>query len=124
MDEPQTTLQGRVKLSHNSVLISYTLLLVGLAGSVLSSDTDAILLIPALGPLLIFLPGIRKSDPRSLILLCFVSLLYFCVITANVFEPDRSAYDILALAAVVVLFIAAMLSSRWQKNLTLQEADL
>lgn len=120
--QPQlSALRQKVKLARLVTLISFALLLTGLAGSVFSGNTSPKLLIPALLPLLIFLPGILKSQPSSLILLCFVSLLYFCVITVNVFESDRSIYDILALVSVVVLFVVAMFFSRWQKALSYQE---
>lgn len=120
--QPQlSALRQKVKLARLVTLISFALLLIGLAGSVFSGNTSPTLLIPALLPLLIFLPGILKSQPSSLILLCFVSLLYFCVITVNVFESDRSIYDILALVSVVVLFVVAMFFSRWQKALNYQE---
>ncbi|MEH6637792.1 MAG: DUF2069 domain-containing protein [Porticoccaceae bacterium] len=120
--QPQlSALQQKVKFARRVTLISFALLLIGLTGSVFSGNTSPKLLIPALLPLLIFLPGILKSQPSSLILLCFVSLLYFCVITVNVFESDRSIYDILALVSVVVLFVVSMFFSRWQKELSYQE---
>lgn len=120
--QPQlSALQQKVKLARRVTLISFALLLIGLTGSVFSGDTSPRLLILVLLPLLIFLPGILKSQPRSLILLCFVSLLYFCVITLNVFKSDRSIYDILTLVSVVVLFIVSMFFSRWQKKLNYQE---
>ena len=46
-------------------------------------------------------------------MLCFASLLYFTAIVANLFEPDRSAFDIVAVVSVTTLFIAAMMFSRW-----------
>lgn len=121
-DLQQPGLQQKVTLSRTLTLISFMALLIGLTGSILVSNTAPILLFPALLPLLIFLPGVLNSNPRSLILLCFVSLLYFFVITVNVFEPDRTLYDILALIAVIVLFIVAMFFSRWQKQLIQQES--
>jgi uncharacterized membrane protein len=121
-DLQQPGLQQKVTLSRTLTLISFMALLIGLTGSILVSNTAPILLFPALLPLLIFLPGVLNSNPRGLILLCFVSLLYFFVITVNVFEPDRTLYDILALIAVIVLFIVAMFFSRWQKQLIQQES--
>jgi len=109
-------LQQKLKLSRTTTLSTFIVLLASLTGSTLSGGNDPILLIPVLVPLLIFLPSIIKSRPDGLIFLCFVSLLYFCIITTNLFEPDRSIYDILALLAVVILFIGSMLFSRWQKK--------
>lgn len=103
--------------SKTATLFSFGLLVLGLTGSIIQAGTPIILLIPALLPLLIFLPGVVKGNPHSLILLCFVSLLYFCVIAVNVSELDRSVYDLIGLVAVVVLFTATLLFARWQKAL-------
>lgn len=116
-------LAKKIYLSRIATLICFGLLVLGLSGSIHSANTPVILLIPALLPLLIFLPGILNNKPSSLIMLCFVSLLYFCVIVVNVSELDRSAYDVLALIAVVLLFITSMLFSRWQKALLRQQRD-
>ncbi|MBQ0721076.1 MAG: DUF2069 domain-containing protein [Gammaproteobacteria bacterium] len=93
--------------------LSYCLLIVSLIGGGLVSGTPAILLLFAVAPLLIFIPGLRKENYRSISMLCFVTLLYFTVIVANLFEPDRSAFDVSAVIAVVTLFIVSMMYSRW-----------
>ena len=92
---------------------SYGLLIVSLFWGGLVSGTPVILLVLAVAPLLIFIPGLRQEDYRSISMLCFVTLLYFTVIVANLFEPDRSLFDVSAVIAVVTLFIATMMYSRW-----------
>lgn len=93
--------------------LSYGLLIVSLIGGGLVSGTPAILLVFAVVPLLIFIPGLRKENYRSISMLCFVTLLYFTAIVANLFEPDSSFFDISAVIAVVTLFIVSMMYSRW-----------
>lgn len=96
--------------------LSYGLLIVSLVGGGLVSGTPAILLVFAVAPLLIFIPGLRKENYRSISMLCFVTLLYFTAIVANLFEPDRSLFDVSAVIAVVTLFIVSMMYSRWLQH--------
>ena len=93
--------------------LSYGLLIISLIAGGLVSGTPAILLVFAVAPLLIFIPGLRKENYRSVSMLCFVTLLYFTAIVANLFEPDRSLFDISAVIAVVTLFVVSMMYSRW-----------
>ncbi|MGE3298298.1 MAG: DUF2069 domain-containing protein, partial [Porticoccaceae bacterium] len=106
----------RVTVARQLTLGSLGLLIGAIAGRMLSGSTSLLMLLPALLPLLIFVPGAWRSDPRSLALLCFVCLLYFCVITVRLFAPDRTAFDVIAMIAVVTLFVAAMLFTRWRKQ--------
>ena len=95
---------------------SLTLLIGAIAARMLSGSTSPLMLLPALLPLLIFIPGAWRGHPRSLALLCFVCLLYFCVITVRLFAPDRTPFDVAAMVAVVTLFVAAMMFTRWRKQ--------
>ena len=104
----------RVTVARQLTLGSLGLLIGAIAGRMLSGSTSPLMLLPALLPLLIFIPGAWRSNPRSLALLCFVCLLYFCVITVRLFAPDRTAFDAIAMIAVVTLFVAAMLFTRWR----------
>lgn len=106
----------RVAAARGLTLGSLLLLLGAIAGRMLSGGTSPLMLVPALLPLLIFLPGAWRRNPRSLALLCFVCLLYFCVLTVRLFAPDRTAFDVVAMGAVVALFVAAMLFTRWRKQ--------
>ena len=65
-------------------------------------------------PLLLFLPGMLRDNLRSYIWLCFVCLGYFLILVQRVFAQPDSLLVIVGLAAVVVLFVAAMLYVRWR----------
>ena len=106
-------LDALLEKAKNITRLSYGVLIVSLIGGGLVSGTPAILLVFAVAPLLIFIPGLRKENYRSISMLCFVTLLYFTAIVANLFEPDRSLFDISAVIAVVTLFIVSMMYSRW-----------
>ncbi|RLA39529.1 MAG: hypothetical protein DRQ64_06700 [Gammaproteobacteria bacterium] len=93
--------------------LSYGVLIFSLIAGGLVSGTPVILLVFAVAPLLIFIPGLRKENYRSISMLCFATLLYFTAIVANLFEPDRSLFDVSAVIAVVTLFIVSMMYSRW-----------
>ncbi|MEZ0122227.1 MAG: DUF2069 domain-containing protein [Candidatus Reddybacter sp.] len=102
--------------------LSYGVLIFSLIGGGLVSGTPAILLVFAVAPLLIFIPGLCKENYRSISMLCFVTLLYFTAIVANLFEPDRSLFDISAVIAVVTLFIVSMMYSRWLQRAQAESA--
>ena len=106
----------RVAVVRPLTLGSLTLLIGAIAARMLSGSTSPLMLLPALLPLLIFIPGAWRGHPRSLALLCFVCLLYFCVLTVRLFAPDRTAFDVVAMVAVVTLFVAAMMFTRWRKQ--------
>ncbi len=107
---------ARATVAHGVAAASFALLVGAISAGILSGDTPALLLAPALLPLLIFLPALYRAQPRGLAALCFVSLLYFCVIVTQLFAPDASLFDVAALIGVVFLFVAAMLCSRWQRR--------
>lgn len=64
-------------------------------------------------PLLIFLPAMLRGNPRAYIGLCFVLLFYFIKAVEGLFSPARAWIDYWLLGGSVVLFISAMLTSRW-----------
>lgn len=107
---------ARIAVARAVTAASLASLAAAITTGILSGDTPALLLIPALLPLLIFVPAVYRARPRGLALLCFVCLLYFCVIVTRLFAPDADLFDAAALIAVVTLFIAAMLCSRWRRN--------
>ncbi len=102
-----------VSVARVATRLSYGLLLAALIIGGIKSGTAAVLVVIATAPLALFAPGMLRDNPRTLILLCFVALIYFTAIVANLFEPDRTFYDVIAVVAVSVLFVAAMLLSRW-----------
>jgi uncharacterized membrane protein len=66
-------------------------------------------------PLLIFIPGMLKEHYKTYSMLGFVCLMYFTVITVNLFEPGRSIFDIFEMIGVSALFITTILFSRWKQ---------
>jgi len=110
-------LEQRLRTANMTLWGSYCLLIISLIMGGFVSGTPPILLVFAVIPLLIFIPGLLKKQHRSISMLCFASLIYFTAIVANVFEPDRSIFDIIAMVSVVTVFITAMMYSRWlQRN--------
>lgn len=95
-------------------------LLVGLivlyvtAGLMSEQILWVIMLMPCLS-LIIFLPGMLSNHARSYDWLCFVILIHFTVAVTNVMSPSGAWNDWLQLMLSVVLFISAMMASRWQK---------
>ena len=65
-------------------------------------------------PLLMFLPGMIRDNLRSYIWLCFVCLGYFLILVQRMFADPSSLLVIAGMAAVVVLFTAAMMYVRWR----------
>jgi uncharacterized membrane protein len=63
-------------------------------------------------PLAIFIPGFIKKYYRSYSWLCFVILAYFIwIMPLALYRKSWSDFAIVALTAII--FIAAMMSSRW-----------
>lgn len=65
--------------------------------------------------LLMFVPGMMKNAPRSFDWLCFVILVHFMVGVTNSMSPQAAWNDYLQTLLTVVLFISAMMTSRWLK---------
>ena len=74
--------------------------------------TSIIFILPCL-TLLIFIPGIWQHKHRTYNWLCFVILLHFTVAVTNVMSPAGDRLDILQLIFSSVLFVSAMMTSRW-----------
>lgn len=73
-----------------------------------------ILLVPCFS-LMIFVPGMVKNRPRSFDWLCFVILIHFTVGVTGSMSPLAAWNDYLQTLLTVVLFISAMMTSRWLK---------
>lgn len=106
-------LSRKLSIARFSTWAGYITLIASLFGDILYSDTSSILLVFAVTPLLIFLPGLYRKNYRSLMLLCFVCLLYFLAIVPNIYEADSNIFVVSALVSVVFLFISAMMYGRW-----------
>lgn len=64
-------------------------------------------------PLLIFIPGLWQERFRTYSWICFVILLYFTWSVVNVMSPFIRWHDVLVVALSVIMFITAMMASRW-----------
>ncbi len=64
-------------------------------------------------PLVILIPGLRQGNPRTYIWLCFVLLAYFIKGVDGIVSPSRAWIDYVTLTVSVVLFVTAMIASRW-----------
>ncbi len=65
-------------------------------------------------PLLAFLPGLLKRQLTSIIWLCFVLLVYFCVAVLQSFDPDLAGrFALLRCGLLTGLFLAAIYFVRW-----------
>lgn len=71
-------------------------------------------------PLLIFLPGLLARHYRTYSWMCFVLLMYFVKGVDGVISPSVAWIDYVVLSASVVLFIAAMFTSRYRQAYLLQ----
>lgn len=67
-------------------------------------------------PLLLFIPGIKARRPRTYIWLCFVLLFYFIKAVEGAFASNRAWLDFTLVALTCVLFVSAMLTSRWLQH--------
>lgn len=76
-------------------------------------------------PLLIFVPGLYQQRFRTYSWVCFVILPYFTWSVVNVMSPLVRWSDALVVALTVLIFISAMMASRWQQywQLYLQQAQ-
>lgn len=74
-------------------------------------------------PLLIFIPAMKRNNPRAYIGLCFVILLYFIKGVEGVFHPAMAWIDVSTLCFSVTLFISAMMASRWLQFAQVQQRD-
>jgi len=106
----------RLSLARISTRLSYCAFVVILLINGIAQDAPASIHIFTLLPILIFLPGIIKEHYKSLSMLCFVCLMYFTLITVNIFDPNHNLWDILEMILVSILFTSAMFFSRWKQR--------
>ncbi len=127
MNDDTTTNSARQKLARSKPL-SLSLLLGLIVVYVLSSVQSenfywTLLLIPCLS-LLMFLPGMLKNHARSYDWLCFVLLIHFTVGVTNAMSEHASWNDYVQTLFTTVLFISAMMTSRWQKAVQQEHSDV
>ncbi|WP_105101462.1 DUF2069 domain-containing protein [Microbulbifer pacificus] len=68
-------------------------------------------------PLLLVLPGMLKRQQRSYLWLCFILLLYITAGIVDVMMPTRGWQHGVLTALSLILFVSAMMASRWQVQL-------
>lgn len=105
-----------LKFSHRLTLYSVLSLMFLYTIINLTAETInwTVLLVP-LVTLVVFIPGIYAKTPRSFDWLCFVILLHFTVGVTSSMSPQAAWHDYLQTLLSVVIFIAAMMTSRWLK---------
>lgn len=64
-------------------------------------------------PLLIFVPGLYQQRFRTYSWVCFVILPYFTWSVVNVMSPLVRWSDVLVVFLSVIIFLSAMMASRW-----------
>ncbi len=109
----------KLRIAHLCVNLAYAALIgvltiwafgnAGLAGAGFSPILWAIVCVP----LLILWPSMRKKRYRAYSWLCFVILLYFIKAVEGSMSSVASWIDFSILALSVVIFVSAMLTSRW-----------
>ena len=107
-------MSSRTDTTLKLVWASYGLLFVVQVLQVWLGNAPWIIWVAVLLPLMIFLPGMLRNNLRSFIWLCFVLLLYFMRLVIALFESPTDPLAITGMAAVVVLFVAAMMYVRWR----------
>jgi uncharacterized membrane protein len=110
-------LYRKLSIARALALASYVaLLLLFTSTNIIRADGGLTLWLLQCVPLLIFAPGLRQQRYRTYSWLCFVILLYFTWSVTNVMSPLSFWRDWLVVILSVVLFISAMLASRWMQH--------
>ncbi|WP_043315524.1 DUF2069 domain-containing protein [Microbulbifer sp. HZ11] len=74
-------------------------------------------------PLLLVLPGLLKQHQRAYLWLCFILLLYITAGIVDVMMPTRGWQHGALTALSLILFVSAMMTSRWQVQLQNNQAS-
>ena len=128
-DNPTTTnFAGKAKLAFKVLVGSYiglllTLLLSTLANPPQDVEPGPMLWLAGLGialfkclPLLLFVPGLIARSHKTASWMAYMIQLYFVLAVMLVFTPGSSGWGWLMTALTLVIFISAMLFTRWQKR--------
>jgi uncharacterized membrane protein len=112
-DTDAVVLEKKLRVGQRICNLSYVALLFTLTlNYLLSNDMKLMHLLIAILPLAIFIPGLRKPHHRTYSWLCFVLLMYFLFLVPLLMSYWSLIYWVLTLL-VSVLFITAMMTSRW-----------
>ncbi|WP_111641271.1 DUF2069 domain-containing protein [Marinimicrobium alkaliphilum] len=67
-------------------------------------------------PLAVILPGLIRDHYRVYSWLCFIILVYFIWAVTNVMSPVVHVYGYIVLVLSVIVFVGAMMTSRWKQR--------
>lgn len=109
-------LSKRARIAYIVLVVAWLALLVYQLAIIAVYGEPWIVWVGRLGPLLLFAQGLFKRRPRSIIWLCFVSLMYFIAGVERLFATPSDWLAWLAMDAIVSIFIAGMLYVRWQSR--------
>ncbi|MEN0036812.1 MAG: DUF2069 domain-containing protein [Cellvibrio sp.] len=93
-------------LSYVSLLVVFTL------NYFINDNVKLVTWIVSMFPLLIFIPGLLKPKHRTYSWMCFVLLMYFLFLIPLLMSNWHWGYWLMT-SLVTLLFIAAMMTSRW-----------
>lgn len=113
-DTEATLIHRKFLAARMLFLICYAvmLLLFCLLNLFLDQGSFKLLLVQCV-PLLIFVPGLVQQRYRTYSWICFVILPYFTWSVVNVMSPLIRWHDIAVLILSVIIFVTAMMASRW-----------
>lgn len=112
-DADAIVLEKKLRLGQRICNLCYGALLVMLAlNTLLGGDINLLHLLVVVLPLAIFIPGLRNPHHRTYSWLCFVLLMYFLFLVPLLMSYWSLIYWLLTLL-VSILFVAAMMTSRW-----------
>jgi uncharacterized membrane protein len=115
-DEDALLIAKKMYLGRLTVWICLCGLLLTFTITNLMRESGSIkMLLTQLLPLLLFIPGLLKNFHRTYSWLCFVVLMYFIAIVPLLMSRWWIS-DWILLIFICILFIAAMMTSRWVQH--------
>lgn len=116
--------QGKAEISYKITVISFALLIALLLIGQFVHGFSLPKLLMQLLPLVIFIPGlIAKVHYRTYSWLCFVLLAYFTAYVVELGSPLRHWTDAVGVTLSVVMFISAMMASRYVQRWQVAERE-
>lgn len=115
------------KLCYSRALFSASfvgLLMLFTSLNIIRADGGFTLWLVQCVPLLIFVPGLYQQRYRTYSWICFVILPYFTWSVVNVMGPFARWSDALVVALAVIIFLSAMMASRWLQYWQLYEQQV
>lgn len=104
----------KLRVSQVLFILSYSALLVLFSVlNITQTDGSLKLWLVQCVPLLIFIPGLVQQRFRTYSWICFVILPYFTWSVVNAMSPLIRWHDVLVVALSVIIFMTAMMASRW-----------